>query len=130
MRDNLEILEAKFRSFLNKTIIGASKAYYNKQMKYEQRELRIIDDENYIEYIKDYLKQDDIVPCGLFEENSMVNNAYKSLSNIEKTVIFLYIDKEYRIREIAELLSMNEDSVGRIKKRAINKIKNNIMEVE
>ena len=130
MKDNLEIQEAKFRSFLNKTITGASKAYYNKQMKYEQRELRIMDDENFTEYIKNYIMQEEFVPLDLFEESSVLNNAYKSLSNIEKTVIFLYFDEEYKIKEIAAILRMNEDSIGRIKKRAINKIKNSIKGVK
>lgn len=44
MEQELEFLEAKFRRFLNDTIIGASKDYYAKQKKYELRELSIIDD--------------------------------------------------------------------------------------
>lgn len=124
MKKELEILEAKFKNFLNQTIIGASKDYYKKQKKYEVKELQIIDDENYEEYLKEVIKQDISMPCETFGENDMLNYAYELLSNIEKTVIFLYFHENYKIREIAKILNMNEDYIGRLRKKALLKLKN------
>ena len=43
--------EEKFDSFLNKTIILASKRYYKKEKTNESREINIIDDMNYEKYL-------------------------------------------------------------------------------
>ena len=123
MNEELEILEAKFRCFLNKTIIGASKDFYKKQMRYEQKELRIFDDENFSWYIDELTRQDDIVSDSLLIE---LCKDSKSLSEIEKAVIFLYYKDKFRINEIAKILRMNEDSIGKINKRAINKLRDEI----
>lgn len=128
MKDNLEVQEAKFRSFLNKRIIGASKDYYKKQMKYEQNELRIMDDENFSSYLLAFTRQNDVLPYDFLFDELENNNVYKSLSDIEKTVIFLYFEREYKTDEIANLLNIHSESVRRIRRRAINKIKNNMKE--
>lgn len=125
MEQELEILEAKFQYFLNQTIIGASKDYYKKQMRYELRELRIIDDENYEQYLGKYIEQDD---CGFLsiEKNYELNKEFKLLSLIERTVIFLYFEGNYKTNEIAKILNIKEQSVSRIKKRALTKLKNSM----
>ncbi|MDO5556157.1 MAG: sigma-70 family RNA polymerase sigma factor [Clostridia bacterium] len=133
MENELEILEIKFNYFLNQTIIGASKDYYNKQKKYEINELQIIDDESYEEYLKEYIKEDcqelDYVLKGYdafdeFADNPKLNNAVqKSLSDIERIVIFLYFKNAYKTNEIAKILDMREQSISRIKKRALDKLK-------
>lgn len=126
MKEDFEILEAKFDSFLNRTIIGASKNYYRKQMKYKQQELQLIDNEDYEEYLKEYVKQEDYVPLGVFGNNIILNNGFESLSTIEKTVIFLFFHDGYKTSEIASILDMREQSISRIKKRALNQLKNYI----
>ena len=122
MEQKLEVLEAKFQYFLNQTIIQTSKEYYAKQKKYEMRELRIIDDENYEQYLSDFIKQDDSVLMHI-ENSHELNNDFKLLSLIEKTVIFLYFEKNYRTSEIAKILKIKEQSVSRIKRKALEKLR-------
>lgn len=126
MLQELEILEARFDLFLNRTIVGASMNYYNKQKKYEYRELQIIDNEDYEEYLKPYLaEEDDGFSCVFegFGDNYVLNCGVESLSDSEKTVIFLYFKKHYATSEIAQIMNVREQSVSRIKKRALDKLK-------
>lgn len=126
MLQELEILEARFDSFLNRTIVGASMNYYNKQRKYECRELQIIDNEDYEEYLKPYLAEEDDGFSRVFEgfeDNYVLNCGVESLSDSEKTVIFLYFKKHYGTSEIAQIMNIREQSVSRIKKRALDKLK-------
>lgn len=126
MIQELETLEARFDSFLNRTIAGASMNYYNKQRKYEYRELQIINNEDYEEYLKPYLaEEEDGFSCvfeGL-EDNYVLNCGVESLSINEKTVIFLYFKKHYSTSEIAQIMNIREQSVSRIKTRALDKLK-------
>ena len=126
MLQELEILEARFDSFLNRTIVGASMNYYNKQKKYEYRELQIIDNEDYEEYLKPYLAEEDDGFSRVFEgfgDNYVLNCGVESLSINEKTVIFLYFKKNYSTSEIAQIMNVREQSVSRIKTRALDKLK-------
>ena len=126
MIQELETLEARFDSFLNRTIAGASMNYYNKQRKYECRELQIIDNEDYEEYLKPYLAEEDDGFSRVFEgfeDNYVLNCGVESLSDNEKTVIFLYFKKHYTTSEISKIMSIREQSVSRIKKRALDKLK-------
>lgn len=126
MLQELEILEARFDSFLNRTIVGASMNYYNKQKKYEYRELQIIDNEDYEEYLKPYLAEEDDGFSRVFEgfeDNYVLNCGVESLSMNEKTVIFLYFKKHYSTSEIAQIMNVREQSVSRIKTRALDKLK-------
>lgn len=126
MLQELEILEARFDSFLNRTIVGASMNYYNKQKKYEYRELQIIDNEDYEEYLKPYLAEEDDGFSRVFEgfeDNYVLNCGVESLSINEKTVIFLYFKKHYSTSEIAQIMNVREQSVSRIKTRALDKLK-------
>lgn len=126
MLQELEILEARFDSFLNRTIVGASMNYYNKQKKYEYRELQIIDNEDYEEYLKPYLAEEDDGFSRVFdgfEDNYVLNCGVESLSINEKTVIFLYFKKHYSTSEIAQIMNIREQSVSRIKTRALDKLK-------
>lgn len=91
MEQELEILEAKFDSFLYQTIVGASMNYYNKQKKEKMRELQIIDNEDYEEYLKTYISKEDnsfLRVFGNFGNNHVLNCGVKSLSIDERTVIF------------------------------------------
>lgn len=126
MLQELEILEAKFNSFLNRTIVGASMNYYTKQKKYECRELQIIDNEDYKEYLKPYLAKAGNISSDIFNEfgdNYVLNCGIESLSISEKTVIFLYFKKHYATSEIAKIMNIREQSVSRIKTRALDKLK-------
>ena len=44
--------DKKFDSFLNKTIIFSARKYFSEKLKKDSKELKIIDDENYSEYLK------------------------------------------------------------------------------
>ena len=117
--------EKKFNNFLNKTIILNSKDYYN-----EERELNILDDENFDKELYKYIEEPETLS---FENNAMdfiafINDedlcvALKSLSNIEQMVIFLMFKKQLKQDEAAKILNICSKSVSRINKRAIEKIK-------
>lgn len=121
--------EERFDSFINKTIILSSKKYYKKEVTRELKELKIIDDENYSEYMNEYLRYDDEVYnfksidnfidlC----DNPMLVRALKSLSDIEMMVIFLLFEKQLTSNESSKILEICSDSVTRIKRRALRKI--------
>lgn len=121
--------EERLDSFLNKTIILSSKQYYRNEITKDLRELKIIDDDKYGEYINDFIKYDANVYN--FEnidnfmdlcENPMLISALKSLSDIEMTVIFLLFEKQLTTSESSKILKICSDSVTRIKRRALKKI--------
>lgn len=121
--------EEKFDSFLNKTIILSSKNYYKKEITKDIAEQKIIDDENYAEYLKDFIKYEDVIynPENVDEfiehcDNQMLVCALKSLSDIEMTVIFLLFEKQLTSTESSQILEICSDSVTRIKRRALKKI--------
>lgn len=116
--------ENKFNSYLNKIIIFSSKGYFKKQSKLTNKEKKIMDDENYVSFIQDFLMincafsaVDDIV------NNIELNNALKSLSAIEQSVIFLLFKEELSQDEASKILNICSKSVSRIKLRAISKLK-------
>lgn len=126
----LSTKEKKFNIFLNKTIILTSKDYYRMNKRNESRELKILDDENFEDELKEYTK----VPETLsFEDNALdfidyINDvelclALKSLSTIEQMVIFLTFKKELKQEDAAKILNICSKSVSRIKKRALKKLK-------
>lgn len=124
----LEVLENKFDTFLTKTIIGASKAYYKKECLNNYREITIIDDDDIEDCSRNYIDEklgvyDVYDECGPFEDNYELNMAYESLSLCEKMVIFLYYKQKYRTGEIASIMKMKSQSVSRIKKKALLKLK-------
>jgi len=127
--ENNAFKEERFDSFLNKTIILSSRKYYKKEITRDLKELRIIDDENYDEYIQDYIKVDDEVYNRIDIDNfiDVFNNpalvrALKSLSDIEMTVIFLLFEKQLTSSEASQILKICSDSVTRIRRRALGKI--------
>lgn len=125
---NLEKKEANFNNFLNKIIIYSSKEYYRSQIKRDTRELKILDDTDYEEYLKNYIKIEDNISLksdvwGDFCENEELNIALKSLSAIEQSVIFLVFNEELSQDEAGKILKICSKSVSRIKLRAIDKLK-------
>ena len=131
MKNKNDFDEERFDSYLNKTIILSSRKYYKNEYTKDLQELKIIDDENYSEYIKNYLKYTIDELCQLENIDNFIelcNNsdlilALKSLSNIEMTVIFLCFEKQLTSTEASKILKICSDSVTRIKRRALRKLK-------
>lgn len=129
MDERSDYREAKFDSFLNKTIILSSKKYYKEEITKDLMEQKIIDDDNYAEYLKEFIKYED-VPCNDEDveqfishcDNQVLVRALKSLSDIEMTVIFLLFEKELTSSEASKMLEICSDSVTRIKRRALKKL--------
>lgn len=122
-------LSKKFDSFLTKTIILSSKRYYKDEITRDFKELKIIDDEDYSEYIKKYVKYEEKAYSQMNIdnfveqlENSKLVYALKSLSNVEMTVIFLLFQEQLTSKEASQILKICSDSVTRIKRRAFKKI--------
>lgn len=122
-------LSKKFDSFLTKTIILSSKRYYKDEVTRDFKELKIIDDEDYSEYIKKYVKYEEKAYSQMNIdnfveqlENSKLVYALKSLSNVEMTVIFLLFQEQLTSKEASRILKICSDSVTRIKRRAFKKI--------
>lgn len=128
--ENKSIQSKRFDSFLNKTIILSSKRYYRNEITKDFKELKIIDDENYSEYIKKYIQYDEVYNFDFIDnfkadfENIELVCALKSLSNIELTVIFLLYQEQLTSSEASKILKICSDSVTRIKRRALKKQKN------
>ena len=122
--------ELKFERSLNKTIVLASKLYYKQEIAKNFNELKIIDDEKYSNYLNNYLKDE----TELYNINNMSNfielcnntrlvSALKSLSDIEMTVIFLLFEQQFTSKEASKILKVCSDSITRIKRRALKKLK-------
>jgi RNA polymerase sigma factor (sigma-70 family) len=120
--ENKDYKEERFDSFLNKTIIMSSKEYFRKQMKVIEREPTIVDDVNYATFLQEFIEWD----CAFLsvENKSQLNNAVRSLSAIEQSVIFLLFQEELSQDEASKILDICSKSVSRIKLRAIEKLKN------
>ena len=87
--------EIRFDSFINKTIILSSKDYYRKQMRNGSREKTIFDDENYENFLQDYVSLENSENFSETIENQIeLHKALKSLTNIEQSVISLLFQKE------------------------------------
>ena len=122
MEERKDYKEERFDSYLNKIIIFSSNKFYREQV--STKEKVIVDDEDYASFIQDFLMinsafsaVDDIV------NNIELNNALKSLSAIEQSVIFLLFKEELSQDEVSQILNICSKSVSRIKIRALNKLK-------
>ncbi len=127
--ENKDYKEKRFDSFLTKTIILSSKQYYRNEAIKDFREQKIIDDEDFSQYINEYLKYEetsynceDINDFIEQLDNVALVHALKSLSNIEMIVIFLLFEKQLSSNEISKILKIYSNSVPRIRKRALKKI--------
>ncbi len=127
--ENKDYKEKRFDSFLTKTIILSSKQYYRNETIKDFREQKIIDDEDFSQYINEYLKYEetsynceDINDFIEQLDNVALVHALKSLSNIEMIVIFLLFEKQLSSNEISKMLKIYSNSVSRIRKRALKKI--------
>ena len=128
LKDEKESKELKFNRFLNKTIKQSSKNYYVREL-LKYNELTMLDDANYEEYVKQFVKTDEDF-ASVENENDFMNSisntslleALKSLSCIERTVIFLLFEKQFTSKEASQILKICSDSVTRIKRRALKKL--------
>ena len=121
LMENNDYREERFDSFLNKTIIFASKGYFKKQITTDTKEQTIFDDENYQQLIYELLDyKSDYENINL---SLTLQDALKSLSAIEQAVIFLLFKKDLEQDEAAKILEICSKSVSRIKLRAIEKLK-------
>lgn len=116
--------EERFDSFLNKTIILSSKMYFKKQMNIRNKEMSIIDDENYSCFLQNFIVHNSTsFSFDNIDSSLKLNNAIQSLSAIEQAVIFLLFEEELSQDEAAKILEIWSKSVSRIKIRAIGKLK-------
>ena len=119
--------EERFDAYLNKVIIMSSKEYFRKEALHNTRESKIIDDENFLEFINEKTKKEEefnIVAEDFIEEcdNPRLCDAIKQLSEIEQAVVFFIYDKELSREEVALKLDICVDTVSRVKLRAVKKI--------
>ena len=124
MKETNSLKEERFDSYLNKIIIFSSKGFFKKQASLVNKERTIVDDDDYASFIQDFLMinsafsaVDDII------NNIELNNALKSLSAIEQSVIFLLFKEELSQDEASQILNICSKSVSRIKLRALSKLK-------
>ena len=110
--------EAKFDSFLTKTIILSSKKYFKKQIDMSSKEQTIFDDEEYCELNNGAKNDYERVDISL-----SIKDALNSLSAIEQAVIFLLFQEELSQNEAAQILEIYSKTVSKIKIRAIEKLK-------
>ena len=116
--------EEKFDGFLNKTIIFSSKYYFKKQMKMQEREKTIIDNEDYSLYLQKFITEKDIFSSiDRIDTYLKLKKALKSLSAIEQAVIFLLFQEELTQKDAAKILKLYSKTISKIKIRAINKLK-------
>lgn len=123
MEDNEEYKSQKFDKYLNKVIVGASLNYFKREAKINGREKTLIDDTNYTKVIEDTLVQQSYEDfTNEFEKKELIS-AIEKLSNIEQTVLFLLFSKDISRTEAAKILKICDDTVSRIKKRVIEKLR-------
>lgn len=116
--------EERFDSFLNKTIIFSSTTYFKKQMNIVNKERMIVDDEDYSAFLEDFIEKNNMFFTLDHIENVLeLNEALKSLSAIEQSVIFLLFEEEISQNEAAEILEVYSKTISKIKIRAIEKLK-------
>lgn len=120
--ENKSYNEEKFDSFLNKTIILSSKKYFKRQMKLIDREPTIVNDADYADMLQEFVVLNSVIAS--FENKDELNNAVRSLSAIEQSVIFLLFKEELSQEDASKILEICSKSVSRIKLRALAKLKN------
>ena len=124
MENKSNYKEERFDSFLNKTIILSSRTYFKKQANITNKERTIVDDEDYSAFLQDFVSSNQHFSCVDNVDLSLqLQNAIRSLTAIEQSVIFLLFQEELSQDEAAKILEIWSKSVSRIKIRAIEKLK-------
>lgn len=117
--------EAKFDSFLTKTIILSSKKYFKKQIDMSSKEQTIFDDEGYCAFVESFFVLNNGAKNDYerIDISLSIKDALNSLSAIEQAVIFLLFQEELSQNEAAQILEIYSKTVSKIKIRAIEKLK-------
>lgn len=124
MKNENDFREERFDSFLNKTIILSSKKYFVKLAQKNDKEKTLVDDEEYSALLQNFITSNNaLTDLDNIELGLELNNAIKSLSAIEQSVIFLLFNEDLSEDEAAKILEVWSKSISRIKIRAINKIR-------
>lgn len=122
--ENKNINEAKFDSYLTKTIILSSKKYFKKQINTTLKEETIFDNKDYCAFIESFF--DIGKSMSEYEKIDMslsLKDALSTLSAIEQAVIFLLFQEELSQKEAADILEIYSKTISKIKIRAIEKLK-------
>lgn len=112
----------QFNDFLNKTIIGTAYNFFNRR------------EENKV--ILEEYNDDIVVDCpekvGLFEEtnNECLRIALKSLTENERLVISFTFEEELSGEEIAKKINITLNSLYRMRKRTLKKLKTIMEEIK
>ena len=124
MGDKNNYKQERFDSFLNKTIILSSRYYFNNQSNISNKEITIVDNEDYSAYLQDFIASDaHLSDIDTIDLSLQLKNALKSLTAIEQSVIFLLFQEELSQDEAAKILEIWSKSVSRIRVRAIEKLR-------
>ena len=118
----------QFDTFINKTIIGIAKNYYKRQNRLLKREEFYCYDTSRPSLLDDALFELDSTSIDNAETKLILDNAKKQLSEIEQTVVFLLFDEDLPLTDVAKILKLYDKTVSKIKKRALNKLKNLLKE--
>lgn len=115
--------DKKFNDFLNKTIVGTSYNFFNRWKRHNERNKPYVEENIIIESPSE---------LGVFEEKKYgyLNRALKSLTNKERLVIYFAFEKDLRGTEIADKLNLNVNTIYKMKKRTLKKLKKRIEEME
>lgn len=98
-------------------------------MNISDKERIIVDNEYYSSFLQDFIGFNSHFPViDNIETNLQLNDAIKSLSAIEQSVIFLLFHEDLSQDEAAKILEICSRSVSRIKLRAIDKLKKYLKE--
>lgn len=121
---NKNYKEERFDSFLNKTIILASKKFFKKQMHITTNEKNIVNDEEDAQFLGNFSAlNSSFSSIDLIDTTIELNIALQSLSAIEQSVIFLLFHEDLSHDEVANVLKIYSKTVYKIKSRALNKLK-------
>lgn len=106
-----------FTAWLEKLLHNAKLDY----IKQEKKHLHVIS----LDVIPEYYLSCEPSTNSKFEtfENKLLKEAFLSLTDLRKNVIYLYFFEALTIDEIAVLLDLNVKNVRRIKERAISKLR-------
>lgn len=122
MENKKEYEEERFDSYLNKIIIFSSKGYFKKQMNIANKEKTIVDDD-YSTFVEKFTLNNALFDFEETENFLDLNQAIKSLSAIEQSVIFLLFHEDLTQDEAANILEIYSKTISKIKIRAIKKLK-------
>lgn len=108
---------SSFKAWLIKILINKCHTVYQEKNKIKQISIEELEYEKYSYENKD-----------LFSDIEF-ENLLKALNEQEKIIMILYFSKQYKTREIAEALAVNESTIRSKIKRAKKKIENDLKEV-